>query len=597
MVAAPTGEQKLNFARKYRPTTLDAIVGQDVPLRMLKNSLYRNVLFPVYLFSGQRGCGKTTTARVFARAINCEQLEAFRSSPTTQQLPCMQCASCRAISQGNHPDFFEIDGASHTGVDNVRLLVETAHYLPSLGKKKVYLIDEAHMLSKAAFNAFLKILEEPPLNALFMLATTEREKIPATVLSRCFQAQFPALSSDALKKILTHVCEQEKIIIEENAIKLIIHESEGAARDALNLLERVHLHQNPVTEQSVIDLLGGISPVLMTRIISALLTRDQHQIVIILSECLTSAQNATRLWGEIVNGLQAVLRMKLSIVGADKNSLLGELPLSACSKEFIYASLRLMFHYEAQFCQTSKKELLLELVLLLMCEAHVEVPAQKKPFGLEQKQSSGSLLETKHVIIKNEQNQATTIPPIVEKNNQIEQQTTQAPPKETPGVPLNWQRFVASLGSVDMLLHAIFSSATFIGYDEQSKQCSITLRTATTFITEAIDEKKNLWLALLQKEFINCTGFLFVPSEQQPKLTPSHNDYAKKSTVAQSGIIEHQPKIQKEPPTEGYKKKASLSPKTELVVLNPEQFPIEKWPKLHLILSHFPGTLKKNIDK
>ena len=161
-----TSTTQLNLARKWRSRDFDHIIGQDLSVRILKNSLYLDHFFPVYLFAGQRGCGKTTTARVFASAINCEQFEQFRKQPKKHIVPCLACASCIAMLEGKHPDFIEMDAASHTGVDNIRSIIDASSLLPLMGRKKIYLIDEAHMLSKAAFNAFLKILEEPPASVL-----------------------------------------------------------------------------------------------------------------------------------------------------------------------------------------------------------------------------------------------------------------------------------------------------------------------------------------------------------------------------------------------------------------------------------------------
>lgn len=177
----------LNLTRKWRSKQFDQVVGQDLSVKILKNSLYKGYLFPVYLFSGQHGCGKTSVARIFASAINCELLSTFQKDPQSTKIPCLICASCKAMGGNNHPDFFEIDAASHTGVDNIRMIIDSSSLLPLMGKTKIYLIDEAHMLSKAAFNAFLKILEEPPASVVFILATTDIDKIIDTVKSRCFQ--------------------------------------------------------------------------------------------------------------------------------------------------------------------------------------------------------------------------------------------------------------------------------------------------------------------------------------------------------------------------------------------------------------------------
>src|SRR5579871_3248756 len=173
----------LNLARKWRSKDFDHIIGQDVAVKMLKNSLYLGQLFPVYLFSGQRGCGKTSTARIFAMAVNCTSLSAFQKNPKTTAIPCLVCDSCVAMATGKHPDFIEIDAASHTGVDTIRTIIDASQLLPLMGSKKIYLIDEAHMLSKSSCNALLKILEEPPCSVLFMLATTDPQKIIETVRS------------------------------------------------------------------------------------------------------------------------------------------------------------------------------------------------------------------------------------------------------------------------------------------------------------------------------------------------------------------------------------------------------------------------------
>ena len=180
------------LSRRGRPTTFDTIIGQDLPVRLLKNSLYVGSIFPVYLLSGMRGSGKTTTARVFAAALNCVNRESFQQDPKQYSLPCGACDSCRAMAASRHPDFIEIDAASYTGVDNIRDVIESASFVPVLGKTKIYLIDEAHMLSKAACNALLKVLEEPPHSALFMLATTDADKIIDTVRSRSFRLFFSA---------------------------------------------------------------------------------------------------------------------------------------------------------------------------------------------------------------------------------------------------------------------------------------------------------------------------------------------------------------------------------------------------------------------
>src|SRR3989338_3060341 len=227
---------ELNLARKWRSKNFQEVIGQPLAVRILQNSLYLKQFFPVYLFAGQRGCGKTSTARIFAAAVNCARLPEFQADPRKVTIPCLQCESCIAMSKAQHPDFIEIDAASHTGVDNVRNIIDSSSFLPLLSQKKIYLIDEAHMLSKAAFNAFLKIMEEPPQSVVFILATTDVEKIIDTVRSRCFQLFFDPIDETKLLMHLVKICKEENIKFDEAGLKLIIKESEGSARDALNLL-------------------------------------------------------------------------------------------------------------------------------------------------------------------------------------------------------------------------------------------------------------------------------------------------------------------------------------------------------------------------
>jgi DNA polymerase III subunit gamma/tau len=250
---------QLNLARKWRARNFDELVGQDVTVRILKNSLYLNQFFPVYLFAGQRGCGKTSAARILAAAVNCYKLEQFQSGPQGVTVPCGSCDSCLEFFAGRHPDFIEIDAASHTGVDNVRLLIESATYLPLLGKKKVYLIDEAHMLSKAAFNAFLKVLEEPPMSVIFILATTDVHKIIDTVASRCFHLIFNPINHTALRNHLSFICKNESIRCDDDAMDLIVRESSGSARDAINLLEQLRFAEPVITVETFTRVLGRIA--------------------------------------------------------------------------------------------------------------------------------------------------------------------------------------------------------------------------------------------------------------------------------------------------------------------------------------------------
>ena len=269
----------LNLARKWRSKTFQEIVGQELATRILQNSLFKNTFFPVYLFSGQRGCGKTSTARVFATAMNCHKIEEFQTNPKNTPIPCLACDSCTAMARMRHPDFVEIDAASYTGVDNIRNIIDTSSFLPVLSKRKVYLIDEVHMLSKAAFNAFLKILEEPPSFVVFILATTEVHKLPETVKSRCFQLFFNPIKLDSVGKQLARICKQEEIAYDQEALELIAQASEGSLRDAINLLEQARFAHDRVSKKVVCAVLGYLDDERIFSIALSLMSKDHESLL------------------------------------------------------------------------------------------------------------------------------------------------------------------------------------------------------------------------------------------------------------------------------------------------------------------------------
>ncbi len=216
--------------RKWRPQTFDEVIGQQQVTETLKNQVISGRLSHAYLFIGSRGTGKTTCARILAKAVNCE-------NPVNGN-PCGNCRSCRGIADGTVLDIVELDAASNNGVDNVRLLREEAVFSPTAVRKRVYIVDEVHMLSNAAFNALLKILEEPPEHLIFILATTELTKVPATILSRCQRYSFKRIPEDALQGRLEYVARQEGLELAEDAAALLPRWADGPLRDGLSLLDQ-----------------------------------------------------------------------------------------------------------------------------------------------------------------------------------------------------------------------------------------------------------------------------------------------------------------------------------------------------------------------
>jgi len=237
----------LVLARKWRPQRFQDLIGQAPIVQVLRNSIEQGKLAHAYVFSGPRGVGKTSTARILAKTLNC------KGDPSAA--PCGECASCKAIAEGADIDVIEIDGASNNSVDNIRDLRERVKYAPSGGNYKVYIIDEAHMLSTSAFNALLKTLEEPPPHVIFVLATTEARKVPLTVMSRCQHMPFRRASTGAIKDRLKHIAGNEKINITDGALSLVARAADGSIRDSLTILDQITSFSSDVNEENIKDLL------------------------------------------------------------------------------------------------------------------------------------------------------------------------------------------------------------------------------------------------------------------------------------------------------------------------------------------------------
>lgn len=531
---------KLNLARKLRSAHFDAIIGQNLVVRMLKNSLYLNQFFPVYLFSGQRGCGKTTTARVFAAALNCEKLSEFQKSPKSVQIPCLECVSCLAMKAGNHPDFIEIDAASHTGVDNVRMIIEAAHLLPVMGRKKIYLIDEAHMLSKAAFNAFLKILEEPPKSVIFMLATTDVHKIIDTVKSRCFQLFFGAVASQILVDYLQTVCKQEEITFEDKALALIVKETEGSVRDALNLLEQIRFSHSSVSYAAALAVLGSLPDDHIVGILELIIKEDQVALLQYVASLQLSSYSPLVVWAALQENIQKLIYYKSGIEDsffkADKESLLAlsrDLPLS-----LFVSYLKIIYEYEALLLKTTESYGLLELMLLTLCEqkiANSATPVQlKKEVAVKQ-----NVAIAQELPIKSERRENLVVAAPDKKAVAVEE-------KKGGSLIPEWNNFLTLLeGYQDPFVASLFKQAECALFERETGTLKVLFPKTATFFMQWLEDKKAPWNDLLDKAFatkiILVTSFELaaqsaVPKEgiQQTQSAVVKKDFSKEKTVSLS---------------------------------------------------------------
>jgi len=291
------------LARRYRCKTFDEVVGQDAIAQTLKSAIEHDRVAHAYLFCGTRGVGKTTVARILARALNCEK------GPTSE--PCGTCDICESIHRGDDVDVLEIDGASNTGVDDVRTLRENAHYRPARARFKIYYIDEVHMLSRSAFNALLKILEEPPAHVKFIFSTTEPERLPATILSRCQRFDFRAVPTDIIADHLTHVCKQEKVKPQAEAIRAIAREGRGSVRDALTLLDQaIAVGDGAVTLDAVRQTVGAVRGDQVLEIIAACAAGDAGTALRRFADLLASGADLGALLEQLMRQVRDLLVVK-----------------------------------------------------------------------------------------------------------------------------------------------------------------------------------------------------------------------------------------------------------------------------------------------
>ncbi|MBR7014642.1 MAG: DNA polymerase III subunit gamma/tau [Prevotella sp.] len=350
-------------ARKYRPMTFDSVVGQEALTTTLKNAVKSGKLAHAYLFCGPRGVGKTTCARIFAKAINC-------SNPTADGEACGECESCQAFNNGRSYNIFELDAASNNGVDQMKTLMEQTRIPPQIGKYKVFIIDEVHMLSAAAFNSFLKTLEEPPSYVIFILATTEKHKILPTIISRCQIFDFDRMTVPNIIAHLKQVAEKEGITYEEEALGIIAEKADGGMRDALSIFDQVASYsQGNITLEKVIEDLNVLESDNHFRIIDLALENKVGDIMLLLNDIINKGFDP----GHLINGLAAHVRNVMMAKDAATLPLLEvsqqqkekfQQQAQKCPTKFLYAALRLLNNCEINYRQSSSKRLLTELTLI-----------------------------------------------------------------------------------------------------------------------------------------------------------------------------------------------------------------------------------------
>jgi len=562
---------RLNLARKWRSQSFEQVVGQELPVRMLKNSLYRECYFPVYLFCGQRGCGKTTTARLFAAALGCQQLDAFRSTPQEVIVPCRTCDSCLQMRAGTHPDFIEIDAASNTGVDNVRQLIESSSLLPLLGRKRIYLIDEAHMLSKAAFNALLKILEEPPSSALFILATTDPGKVIDTVRSRCFQLFFRPVSFEPLCNHLEWICDQEKIRYERAGLEQIVRETSGSVRDALNMLEQVRFSGGAVTKDGVLCVLGHIADEQLALLAQDVLTGSPVALLARIEQLRLEQFSAEFIWRRLMECVRAALWCKYDVVPEEfvgDEEAVRQISARGSLKQ-LYGILDELYQGEQVFARTTEQHGFMKMVLLRLCTKFSGSPGSGE---------GGATPAAAQVAVSSHDEMPTagSVPDEEDEGDLEEEEEI-----EEDDAAVRWGRFLAGVAQLnDQLLHSVFTQAQRHEYDADAQRLSLVFSSDFVLFGDTIAKSEAQWLTFAKKVYGDTLKVTYEFSGQAQPRTP--RTMAPQTASAPAPVPAGASR--QAPVNSGLSRGNSYGRRIDVS-------DAAKWPKTNLVLSHFPGVV------
>lgn len=358
--------------RKFRPTVFEDVKGQEHIVTTLKNQIKSGRTSHAYLFCGTRGTGKTTIAKIFAKAVNCEH--------PVDGSPCGECAICKSIAAGTSMNVIEIDAASNNGVDSIRQIVEEVNYSPAEGKFKVYIIDEVHMLSIGAFNALLKTLEEPPAYVIFILATTEVHKIPITILSRCQRYDFRRISIDTIADRLKELTQKEQVQIEEKAVRYIAKVADGSMRDALSLLDQciAFYFEQELTYDKVLDVLGAVDTEVFSRMLREILKGDAAAALGVLQDIVLQGRELSQFVTDFAWYLRNLLLIKSAdgvedIIDVSSDNLVRlKEEAHLAENDTIMRYIRILSELSGQIRYATQKRILIEMAIIKLCRPAME---------------------------------------------------------------------------------------------------------------------------------------------------------------------------------------------------------------------------------
>lgn len=508
--------------RKWRPDKFEDVRGQDHIVKTLKNQILSNRIGHAYLFCGTRGTGKTTLAKIFARAVNCEH--------TVDGSPCNQCELCRSIISGSSVNVVEIDAASNNGVDNIREIRDEVRYSPTEGKYRVYIIDEVHMLSTGAFNALLKTLEEPPVYVIFILATTEVQKIPITVLSRCQRYDFRRIENTAIQKQLRYLVDAEGVEADEKALGYIARTADGSMRDALSLLEQCisFYYGERLTYENALDVLGAVDTSVFSEVLRNVLQKNVANCIQVLDEVFAQGRDMNQFVTDFIWYLRSILLVQT----ADKAENVLDMShdnLQALKEEAkmldldsVLRYIRVLSELSNQIKFSSSKRVLIEVALIKLMkpamEQDVESLAQRIN-DLEQQLASGTI----SVSVMDSQTAKTTaqsnsLEGTLEQNVEMIE-VSQAQYDDYIQLRKDWKNIVQGL----FPMYRGYMANTRVGFDRATGRVSVLFEDGLACkIMQDAQRVKDVCSCLEQRYHRNFELVMKLAKDEQPvKLNPS----------------------------------------------------------------------------
>jgi len=446
--------------RAFRPQRFLEVVGQEHISKTLKNALIHNRVAHAYLFCGSRGTGKTSSAKILAKAVNCLNL--------TLGEPCNECTNCLAINAGNFLDVLEIDAASNRGIDEIRDIRDKVKFAPSQGKSKVYIIDEVHMLTSEAFNALLKTLEEPPSHVLFILATTEPQKIPLTILSRCQRFDYRKISTNEIKEHLISISSQEGISVSDSALNTIARKAAGGMRDAISVLDQcIAFAGNTIDSEDVEKVLGTLGEEQILKISDAIVKGDAGTVIFLLNEYLQSGKDIKQVTRDLIEFFRQIMLIKLSSSGEiitispEILSLVKE-QAENLSIPFLGKLVLKLNQIEREMRWTSQPQILLEAGLVeVIFQDNTFEGAEKKPILTQEKGTKSSIKSPKKLQIREEE-------PKKEKEKAAEMINVKAgKPASFIDIKRRWPDILEKVKQIKITTHAFLVAGEPTGIDDK----------------------------------------------------------------------------------------------------------------------------------